>query len=103
FYSSRRGHTRLVSEWSSDVCSSDLRYVAVMIPNTGADAMAWWWYTGVTGSQVGSLLQQNGAFLISIQPADSSGSTFNVVMQQSQNGKASGRGRGEVPTAVCTM
>src|SRR5262249_58598932 len=25
FFSSRRGHTRLVSDWSSDVCSSDLR------------------------------------------------------------------------------
>src|SRR5262249_59737992 len=26
FFSSRRRHTRLVSDWSSDVCSSDLRY-----------------------------------------------------------------------------
>src|SRR5262249_57800538 len=25
FFSSRRRHTRLVSDWSSDVCSSDLR------------------------------------------------------------------------------
>src|SRR5438093_4870424 len=25
FFSSRRWHTRLVSDWSSDVCSSDLR------------------------------------------------------------------------------
>src|ERR1019366_9585015 len=25
FFSSRRGHPRLVSDWSSDVCSSDLR------------------------------------------------------------------------------
>src|SRR5262249_57223550 len=27
FFSSRRRHTRLVSDWSSDVCSSDLRSV----------------------------------------------------------------------------
>src|SRR5437016_7508856 len=27
FFSSRRRHTRLVSDWSSDVCSSDLDYV----------------------------------------------------------------------------
>src|SRR5262249_57334921 len=27
FFSSRRRHTRLVSDWSSDVCSSDLRRV----------------------------------------------------------------------------
>src|SRR5258706_3723857 len=26
FFSSRRRHTRLVSDWSSDVCSSDLRF-----------------------------------------------------------------------------
>src|SRR5438093_7358947 len=30
FFSSRRRHTRLVSDWSSDVCSSDLA------PNPGA-------------------------------------------------------------------
>src|SRR5437016_8945927 len=29
FFSSRRRHTRLVSDWSSDVCSSDLRRVAL--------------------------------------------------------------------------
>src|ERR1019366_4854696 len=28
FFSSRRRHTRLVSDWSSDVCSSDLVRVA---------------------------------------------------------------------------
>ena len=26
FFSSRRRHTRFTSDWSSDVCSSDLRY-----------------------------------------------------------------------------
>src|SRR5215213_9476537 len=34
FFSSRRRHTRLVSDWSSDVCSSDLR------PGTGACSLA---------------------------------------------------------------
>src|SRR5262249_59553668 len=29
FFSSRRRHTRLVSDWSSDVCSSDLEAVRV--------------------------------------------------------------------------
>src|SRR5262249_57954607 len=28
FFSSRRRHTRLVSDWSSDVCSSDLQVIA---------------------------------------------------------------------------
>ncbi len=78
----QQNNARLV-DFRSYVTGGVTRYAVVMIPNTGADAMAWWWYFGVTGSQVGSLLQQNNAFLISIQPADASGSTFNVVMQQS--------------------
>jgi hypothetical protein len=57
-------------------------YAAVMIANTGADARTWWWYLGVTGSNVGSLLNQNGAVLTDISPADSSGSTFNVIMEK---------------------
>src|SRR5437762_8070238 len=28
FFSSRRRHTRYIGDWSSDVCSSDLRYVS---------------------------------------------------------------------------
>src|SRR5262249_32078988 len=31
FFSSRRRHTRLVSDWSSDVCSSDLNHYAIVI------------------------------------------------------------------------
>jgi len=77
----QQNNARLV-DFRSYVTGGVTRYAVVMIPNTGADAMAWWWYHGVTGSQVASLLAQNSAFLISIQPADASGSTFNVVMQQ---------------------
>ena len=38
FFSSRRRHTRLVSDWSSDVCSSDLTSVAEML---ASDCRAW--------------------------------------------------------------
>src|SRR5438093_10212822 len=31
FFSSRRRHTRLVSDWSSDVCSSDLHVTAQVL------------------------------------------------------------------------
>jgi hypothetical protein len=79
----QQNNARLI-DFRSYVTGGVTRYAVVMIPNTGADAMAWWWYYGITGSQVGSLLQQNNAFLISIEPADSSGSTFNVVMEQNQ-------------------
>ncbi|TMQ10438.1 MAG: serine hydrolase [Deltaproteobacteria bacterium] len=76
-----QNNARLV-DFRSYVTGGVTRYAVVMIPNTGGDAMAWWWYYGVTGSQVGSLLSQNNAFLISIEPADAGGSTFNVVMEQ---------------------
>src|SRR5438093_12577087 len=32
FFSSRRRHTRLVSDWSSDVCSSDLHFEVRSLP-----------------------------------------------------------------------
>src|SRR5438093_4093059 len=34
FFSSRRRHTRLVSDWSSDVCSSDLRVLNRSLPGS---------------------------------------------------------------------
>src|SRR5262249_56502469 len=45
FFSSRRRHTRLVSDWSSDVCSSDL--VGEKVPNDLLQA------TGITGDRPG--------------------------------------------------
>src|SRR5262249_56335848 len=35
FFSSRRRHTRLVSDWSSDVCSSDLSSLPVRTSTSG--------------------------------------------------------------------
>ena len=81
----QQNNARLV-DFRSYVTGGVTRYAVIMIPNTGADARAWWWYFGVSGAQVASLLAQNSAFLISIQPADASGSTFNVVMQQEPGG-----------------
>jgi hypothetical protein len=75
-------NTARLVDLRSYVTGGVTRYAVVMISNTGADAMAWWWYVGIAGSQVGSLLAQNAAFLISIQPADPGGSTFNVIMEQ---------------------
>src|SRR5262249_56098656 len=39
FFSSRRRHTRLVSDWSSDVCSSDL-YIMSGASNDSIEAAA---------------------------------------------------------------
>src|SRR6266566_9928208 len=40
FFSSRRRHTRLQGDWSSDVCSSDLRPGVGCAPRCGS--RAWW-------------------------------------------------------------
>src|SRR6266446_10357818 len=37
FFSSRRRHTRLQGDWSSDVCSSDLRQVPATLRALGRD------------------------------------------------------------------
>src|SRR5438093_3642519 len=40
FFSSRRRHTRLVSDWSSDVCSSDLHNADLLaLPAVGRDQL----------------------------------------------------------------
>src|SRR6266566_1002978 len=43
FFSSRRRHTRLQGDWSSDVCSSDLRYSAI----SSSDHVSPVWGSGV--------------------------------------------------------
>ena len=40
FFSSRRRHTRLVSDWSSDVCSSDLDGKSVDIDGDYTETLA---------------------------------------------------------------
>jgi CubicO group peptidase (beta-lactamase class C family) len=61
-------------------------YGVVMVPNTGANHSGWWWYYGITPAQIQTNLTTNKAYLISIDPADSSGSTFNVVMNAAPSG-----------------
>jgi CubicO group peptidase (beta-lactamase class C family) len=57
-------------------------YAAVMIANTDADFTPSWSYTGVSIGQINTLLSANDAFLVSVQPADTNGATFNVVMNR---------------------
>src|SRR5437016_10950139 len=41
FFSSRRRHTRLVSDWSSDVCSSDLQVISRELRGEKIDIIEW--------------------------------------------------------------
>src|SRR5437879_11605384 len=40
FFSSRRRHTRYIGDWSSDVCSSDLKQMVVMAQDSANTLMA---------------------------------------------------------------
>ncbi len=53
-----------------------------MVDNTGADALGWWWYYNVSAAQVSSFLNQNGAYLVSLQVANAGIPTFNVIMNK---------------------
>src|SRR5690606_39969534 len=41
FFSSRRRHTRFSRDWSSDVCSSDLAAIALLLATAAAEDPAW--------------------------------------------------------------
>ncbi|MFM1872065.1 MAG: hypothetical protein RL398_1487 [Planctomycetota bacterium] len=47
-------------------------YDAVLVKNTGSYATGWWWYTGLTSTQVGNNLNANNARLIDLEPYEDS-------------------------------
>jgi len=58
-----------------------LRFAVVMVPNTGIQGRAWWWYYGVTGAQVNGFLGANNARLIALRPyLDNRQVVFAVIM-----------------------
>ncbi|MCA8975748.1 MAG: serine hydrolase [Planctomycetes bacterium] len=66
------------------------RFDATMMRHPGALSPAWWWYYGLTGSQVSSYLSSNQARLIDLEPyADPSGNLrFACIMQSNAGANA---------------
>ena len=62
---------------------SNTQYTALMVSNSGPDATQSWWYTGLTPAQISANLSTNDAFLVSLSPADTTGATYDVVMNRS--------------------
>jgi CubicO group peptidase (beta-lactamase class C family) len=58
-------------------------YGVVMISNTGQNQSGWWWYYNITPTQIQQYITKNNAYVISIDPADAAGTTFNVIMNAS--------------------
>jgi hypothetical protein len=67
-------------------------YDAIMVENTGAYSAAWWWYTGLTSSQVSNNLTTNQARLIDLEPyEDGNGNLrFACIMVQNTGSNAQG-------------
>jgi len=75
-----QNHARLISIDPYQT-SDGLRFAVVMVPNAGAQARAWWWYYGVSGTTVGQLLSQHDARLIALRPyVDNGQRVFAVIM-----------------------
>ncbi|MCU0862576.1 MAG: class A beta-lactamase-related serine hydrolase [Planctomycetes bacterium] len=58
-----------------------IRYVAILVSNTGADAKAWWWYGNQTSTQVVANVNANGGRLTSFDRYSTGGvDRFTTVM-----------------------
>src|SRR5256885_12900779 len=89
FFSSRRRHTRLQGDWSSDVCSSDL--LAYDFPGVQAERVRWRENAKAVLFGVGlSLLT-----LLAVVLAALSRTIRRLFIRNRQNGRGSGRGKGE--------
>src|SRR5262249_58697713 len=94
FFSSRRRHTRLVSDWSSDVCSSDLGVLAVV----GCAALALGACSSANVEKVYStdFWVQPGKYDFIKCPDLAKRSIADSAREKEQIGRASCRERGEV-------
>ncbi len=64
----------------------DVRYFAVMISNTGADAKTWWFYKNQTVAEVTALWQANNARLVQVNSYVKNATTFYDVVMISNTG-----------------
>src|SRR3989454_12762328 len=73
FFSSRRRHTRLQGDWSSDVCSSDLS--GSSDPDGDALTYAWGFGDGTTGTGASPshAYAGNGAYSVTLTVTDAKG------------------------------
>ena len=56
------------------VVNGQQRFSVILLPNTGATAIRWWWYYGVSASQLLNLNSQNGARVVDVEPYTVNGS-----------------------------
>jgi len=77
---------RLISLKAYDIGEGEIRFTAVMISNTGADATTWWWYANATPGDITSLINDNEARLTQINAYRTGGLTRYAVVMVDNSG-----------------
>ena len=74
---------RVIALKAVDAGGGQIRFVAVMIVNSGKDSKGWWYYTDVTPDQITSALSANQARLVQITSYVAGGKTHYAVVMNS--------------------
>jgi CubicO group peptidase (beta-lactamase class C family) len=59
-------------------------YAAIMIGNTGANAVGWWWYVDASAANISKYITTNNARLLDLTPAGNG--NFNIAMESCSGG-----------------
>lgn len=81
-------NARPISLKAYDIGGGQIRFTAVMISNTGADATAWWWYYNATPADITTLTTTNQARLTQIHAYETGGQTRYAVVMVDNTGAA---------------
>ena len=63
------------------VTPAGLRYAVILVPNTGAEAKAWWWLSNVSFGDLSTFASRNGARVVDLEVIERAGTrTYAAVM-----------------------
>jgi hypothetical protein len=79
-------NARLIELQPYDDGSGTLKFAAVMVSNTGADAKAWWWYFGASTADISNNLTTNNARLVDVRAYTFGGTTSYAAIMISNTG-----------------
>ncbi len=79
-------NARLTVVKAYDIGGGQIRFAAVMIANTGADAKSWWWYYDQTTASLTTLWQNNNARIVQVNAYVTGGQTKYAAVMISNTG-----------------
>jgi uncharacterized protein YdaT len=75
----KKDNLRIISLFPYWFVPEPLAFAAILVPNTGSQAKAWWWYVNVSRASIKDRLAENHARLIDIHQSGLKGQ-YSVVM-----------------------